>query len=101
MADWASADPERVLVELMYRFLFEPTPHASPNIHGVVAFQNLTLTSKGRFLVPSETGKGPNEVNQMPNGHELCAIARTQLGLFSNEREDKRLIQLLKASLPG
>ncbi len=50
---------------------------------------------------PPDSRGGPNEVNQMPNGHELCAIARTQLGLFSNEREDKRLIQLLKASLPG
>ena len=101
VSEWAVADPERLVVELMYRFLHEPIPFGANNLHGQLPFQNLMLTSDGQFKLPGAPGMRPDVLNGMPDARAIIQMATEQLGMETDRFDVRPLIQVMKEALPN
>lgn len=101
VAEWATSDPERLVVEVMYRLLFEAANFNTKNVHGSVFFLNLNLRNNETFVAITGPREDPLPLSNMPTVTELVRSIHEQLGVPLDQMEIRRIREVLKENLPA
>ena len=101
ISEWAVDDPAeqlRVLVELVYRLLFEPAVYNDPYVHyQSKILGNISLDSRGEFVKIGDRGRP--RITEMPTIYELIEALRPH-GYFPETHKNSEFIQHVRAELP-
>ena len=101
VAEWAVHDPVeqlRVLVELVYRLLFEPAVFNDPYVHfQSTILGNISLDAGGTFVKLGDQGRP--RITAMPSLHEVLEVLR-QHEYFPDASKNRELIQHVRSELP-
>lgn len=105
VAEWGVHDPERLAVELMYRFLFEAPNFNLPRIHGTeLYFQTVKLRGSQEFVSQPGSIGDAVELKHMSKGdRRLKRLAGNKKAGKAKKKKEKKIYEnniALVATIP-